>query len=185
MLRPRWIGLLALAGLSVGAAPGQAEVIVRAPFVSVVVGRPAGPGCRGFGIHALGLVDVELRRGGPLLPGPSVPAELPAPRPVVADPPGSEVMELPPPRPLVPAALPPPRPLTLGEFATAFKPAPGKYEVVLVHPRTGRPVPVAFTLPDGPPPKMYVGRHELAFDYGRAAVVVRFGLRGRVRVSYR
>jgi hypothetical protein len=75
--------------------------------------------------------------------------------------------------------------LTLAEFASAFRPVPGTHQVLLVHPRTGRPVPVEFTLPPGVPRKVSVRRHELAFDYGRDEVTIRFGLLGRVRVSYR
>src|SRR5262249_9693354 len=50
--------------------------------------------------------------------------------------------------------VPPPtvvRPLTLAEFAESFKPAPGTYEVVLLHPDTCCPVKVCFTLPCGCP----------------------------------
>jgi len=51
--------------------------------------------------------------------------------------------------------------MTLTEFASSFQPAPGAYEVLLVHPRSGYAVPVCFTLPDGCCKKVCVRRHEL------------------------
>ncbi|MGH7174534.1 MAG: hypothetical protein ACRELG_30065, partial [Gemmataceae bacterium] len=49
------------------------------------------------------------------------------------------------PGPLVIPDLPPPaivpvRPLTIDEFAASFKPLPGRYEVLLIHPKTCCPV---------------------------------------------
>jgi hypothetical protein len=74
--------------------------------------------------------------------------------------------------------------MTLDEFATSFQPAPGLHEVTLIHPRTGQPVTVQFNLPPGMPKKVRVSRRDLAFDYGRHEVDIRFLLRGRVRVDY-
>jgi hypothetical protein len=74
--------------------------------------------------------------------------------------------------------------MTLDEFAAAFQPVPGIHEVTLVHPRTGQPVTVQFTLPPGVPRKVRVSRRDLEFDYGRHEVDIRFLLRGRVRVDY-
>ena len=71
------------------------------------------------------------------------------------------------------------------EFARIFKPLPGKYEVVLIHPGNKRPVNVCFTLPDGCP-RVIVHHRELVFDYGRHhEVAIRFALGGRVRVVTR
>ena len=39
-------------------------------------------------------------------------------------------------RPSPPPAVLPVRPLTLDEFAASFKPLPGQYEVLFVHPKT-------------------------------------------------
>jgi hypothetical protein len=75
--------------------------------------------------------------------------------------------------------------MTLAEFAAAFQPAPGNFEVQLIHPGTGQPVTVQFTLPRGTPRKVRVHRRELEFDYGREEVTIRFGILGRVKVHYR
>ena len=57
--------------------------------------------------------------------------------------------------------------------------------MVLVHPFTGKPVKVAFTLPPGAPRKVRASRHALTFDYGRRDVVtIRFLRDGSVRVRY-
>jgi hypothetical protein len=76
-----------------------------------------------------------------------------------------------------------PRAQTLAEFATTFQPKPGNYEVELLHPGTGQPVKVAFTLPDGTPSKVHLRRRALVFDYGRRSVGIHFLLGGRVRVD--
>jgi hypothetical protein len=82
--------------------------------------------------------------------------------------------------------LPIVRPMSLGEFAANFQPAPGTYEVLLLHPKTGCPVSVTFTLPCGCPRRVVVTRREVVFDYGREKVVIRFPiLGGGVRVAYR
>jgi hypothetical protein len=76
------------------------------------------------------------------------------------------------------------RAMTVEEFAAGFQPVPGTHEVTLVHPRSGQPVTVQFTLPPGVPRKVRVSRRDLEFDYGRQGVDLRFLLRGRVRVDY-
>jgi len=95
--------------------------------------------------------------------------------------------------PAIPAAeqLPPPvtvvpivKPITHQVFADCFKPAPGDYEIVFIHPGSCCPVKVCFTLPCGCP-KVRVHKRELVFDYGREEVVIRFQLFGKVKVSYR
>src|SRR5262245_46751123 len=108
-------------------------------------------------------------------PVPPPPAPLPVPPPPA--PPGGVV---PPPKSLPPALPPvvltPAPPMTHQEFARIFKPLPGNYEVVLIHPGTHRPVPVNFTLPEGNP-RVKVHRRELVFDYGRRhQVTVRFAV---------
>jgi len=47
------------------------------------------------------------------------------------------------------APVPASRPLTVREFACSFQPTCGTHTVVLVHPFSGRPVEVCFTLPAG------------------------------------
>jgi hypothetical protein len=194
---------LSLAGLVGWGSAGHAEVYVRAPFVTVVAGQPAPPGAPGFTLD-LPFVHLTIRRAHrlavPAAPPPVVvPAPGPAPVPVPAAPPPAD--ELPPPRPVVPDApalpagappLPPAPPppavvkaLTLDQFAAAFKPIPGTHRVCLIHPRTGQPVDVEFTLPPGVPRKVRVHRRDLEFDYGRQEVHVRFQPRGGVKVVYR
>src|SRR5271165_7036125 len=74
-------------------------------------------------------------------------------------------VDLPAPRLVAPA-----QPMTLGEFAACFQATPGWHEALLVNPVTGCPVLVQFTLPCGCP-RVRVHRREIAFDYGRHAVV--------------
>jgi hypothetical protein len=90
------------------------------------------------------------------------------------------------PAPLVP--LPPPpavvRVPTLEEFAATFRPAPGTYEVTILHSRTCRPVTVCFTLPPGCP-KVCVHKHQIDFEYPHDDVRIRCQIGGKVKVSYR
>jgi|SRR5579875_2515330 len=84
--------------------------------------------------------------------------------------------------------LPPPtvvplRPLTVSEFVASFKPLPGKYEVLLIHPKTGCPVKVCFTLPPGCIRNVRFTGHKIVFDYKcRRDVVIRFLCCGKVWV---
>ncbi len=93
------------------------------------------------------------------------------------------VPELPPPA-IVPApAIVPVRPLTVSEFVSSFKPLPGKYEVLLIHPKTGCPVKVCFALPPGCVRKVRVNGHKIVFDYKcQHDVVIRFLHSGKVWV---
>lgn len=92
------------------------------------------------------------------------------------------------PLPQVVPALPPPAalpvlPMTVSEFVASFKPLPGKYEVILIHPKTGCPVKVCFTLPPGCLRKVRCTRHKIVFDYKcQCNVVIRFLHSGKVRV---
>jgi hypothetical protein len=99
---------------------------------------------------------------------------VPSPVPPVAPTPGQVFV----PAPVVPVVM------THQDFARVFKPAPGRYEVTLLHPGSKNPVRVCFTLPDGDP-QVRVHRRELVFDYGRHEVEIRFALGGRVRVTAR
>jgi hypothetical protein len=200
MVRPRWVVLLSLAGLVGWSAPGRAEVYVGTPWVTVAVGRPAPPGAPGFTLN-LPFVHLKIRRAHCLAAPPPVVVPVPDPAappvPVPASPPPPP--ELPAPRPVVPDApavpagspplltAPPPvvKALTLEQFAAAFQPCAGTHRVCLIHPRTGQPVDVEFTLPPGVPRKVRVLRRDLEFDYGRQEVDVRFQPRGGVKVVYR
>jgi hypothetical protein len=69
------------------------------------------------------------------------------------------------------------------DFGYSFKPAAGNYTVVLIHPRTGCPVRVCFSLPCGCP-KVEVRCDEIEFDYGKREVEIEFRKDGRVVVEY-
>jgi hypothetical protein len=94
---------------------------------------------------------------------------------------------LPPPPPVVIVEAPPPVLVpvvpTVSEFAKAFQPLPGLHKVVLLHPKTCRPVEVCFRLPPGCP-KVKASKHRIEFDYGKCEVTIRFRLTGRVDVDY-
>jgi len=154
MMRFSPVCLIVLTTVLSETSTNRADVIVRVPFVNVEVGN-------GVRVQAP-FVNVQ------------VPPVVPAPTGTVVPP---VVVPAPPPS----GAL---RPLTLPEFAASFQPAPGNYEVLLVHSRTGCPVQVGFTLPCGCPRKVRVTKHQLVFDYGRDKVTIRFGLCGQVRVLY-
>lgn len=99
-----------------------------------------------------------------------------------APPPPSEV--LPPPQSIPvppPPAVIPVRPLTVSEFVASFRPLPGTYEALLIHPKTGCPVKVCFTLPPGCIRRVRVNGHKIEFVYKcQRDVVIRFLHNGRV-----
>jgi hypothetical protein len=101
------------------------------------------------------------------------PEQLPAPAPTAPAP------VSPPAQLLVPAAPP-----TLKEFARDFKPHAGLFDVTVIHPVTGRPVNVAFKLPEGAP-RVTCGKRSIEFSYGGCNVEIVFRLGGRVGVEYR
>jgi hypothetical protein len=88
---------------------------------------------------------------------------------------------MPPPAPIATTAH---RPLAHQEFAVAFQPVEGRYEVELLHPRTCCPVNVCFCLPCGCLKKVHVHKYSLTYDYGREKVTIRFKLNGDVHVNY-
>jgi hypothetical protein len=99
--------------------------------------------------------------------------------------PGSPDIPLPPPQvvPAPPPAVLPVRPLTVNEFAASFRPLPGRYEVLLIHPKTGCPVKVCFTLKPGCIRKVRATSHKIEFVYaGKCDVVIRFLHGGKVWV---
>ena len=91
----------------------------------------------------------------------------------------------PPPVPMAPVPPPPAvvRAPTLEEFAATFRPAPGTYEVTILHSRTCCPVTICFTLPPGCP-QVCVHKHQLDFEYPCGDVRIRCQIGGKVKVSY-
>jgi hypothetical protein len=155
--------LLSVVACAAWSSPAHAW-FVRAPFVSV----GGGPGV------SVRAPFVDVRVGGY------------APVPVDAPLPGGVVVGRSPAPVVVPPPPPPPvvvRALSVDDFVATFRPAPGTYEVTLLHTRTGCPVTVCFTLPPGCP-TVCVHRHQIDFDYGREEVRIRFQIGGKVKVSY-
>jgi hypothetical protein len=182
MRRMTVLGLLAVASLASAAADARADIIIQVPFVTIRIGRNGSrhlliAPCQSSMPVSLPAADPQ---GTPLAPIPIAPPADPVP-PVA--PPGGTGR---PSAPTIPVSIPDPRPtvraLTLGEFASSFRPVPGPHEVVLVHPVTGAPVKVAFTLPPGSPRKVRVLRRQLDFVYPRHNVAIRFPRDGSVRV---
>jgi hypothetical protein len=166
-------GLLAVAGLPAFAGTGHAGVFVRVPFVTVHVNRGVFVGAGPVQV-AVPPAPVVVAPGRPS--GVVVSEPVPAVRLVPDD-------QLPPPTPLPPP--PPPavvKPMTVEQFVECFKPQPGKYEVILVHPKSCQPVKVCFELPPGCPRKVRHTKHVLEFDYGRDSVRIRFLHNGDVKV---
>jgi hypothetical protein len=109
---------------------------------------------------------------------PSVPALPDTPLPLP-----QAVPELPPPTIAPPLNVLPVRPMTVSEFVAVFKPLPGKYEVLLIHPKTGCPVKVCFTLPPGCLRNVRCTGHRIVFDYKcQCNVVIWFLHSGKVWV---
>jgi hypothetical protein len=142
--------------LFAAASVAHADVIVNVPFVHLRIARRVEP---------------PPFPPAPPLPSTEVPPiELPSPTPL----PGPSTI----PTPVLPTVL---RPMTVGEFAACFKPTCGMHEVLLVHPRTGCPVKVCFTLPPGCP-RVCATKRKIEFDYGRCSVDIIFRIGGRVDV---
>ncbi len=143
-----WLGMAACA---------QAQVFVRAPFVRVFAGD-----------------------GGVAVRAPFVNLYVPSARPVYYDPyygppvMGAPAFFPPAPTPIMPPIQDdnaPPAPIqaspttTLEAFAKSFQPKSGSYEVTLLNPTTGQPANVRFTLPEGTPRRVIVGRRYIEFVY--------------------
>lgn len=101
-----------------------------------------------------------------------------------------------PPRPTDgPSPMPPPPPGVVVEspifipnhfqFADAFKPLPGKYRVLVMHPCTCKPVEVCFNLPDRCAKYVKASKNEIEIRYGLCKYVkIRFYKDGDVSVRY-
>jgi hypothetical protein len=127
-------------------------------------------------LSVVGLLDAASLASAQFAPSipPSPTTPLPAPQ---------MVPDLPPPTAVLPPAVLPLQPMTVSEFVAAFKPLPGKYEVLLIHPKTGCPVKVCFTLPPGCLRNVKFTGHRLVFDYKcQCNVVIWFFHSGKVWV---
>ena len=154
--------LLALAALTGTAAAVRADIFIQVPYVTVRIGRPRPVIPVSAPVYQPPTAPGNFGEPPPV-PVPDVP--LPAPRPVVAQP------------PVTVARVP-----TVSEFAASFRPLPGTYKVVLQHPVTCAPVEVCFTLPPGCPRKVRVRPREVDFVYPGHTVTLRFVHNGAVRV---
>jgi hypothetical protein len=84
-----------------------------------------------------------------------------------------------------PAVMACPVPISVCDFCRSFKPAPGNYEVLFIHPVKCCPVWVCFTVPPGCV-KVCCDRRNIVFDCGcNGAVAIHFKLLcGGVKVRY-
>jgi hypothetical protein len=83
--------------------------------------------------------------------------------------------------------IPVPTVLTIAQFSRVFVPAPGRHSYLLLHPRTGQPVHVCFTLPNcGRLDRLEVGRDwiEIELDRPDFEVEINFRKNGRVEIEY-
>jgi len=145
------IASVTLLSLALSASFAQAQVFVRAPFVRVYV----GPG------------DVQVR-------APFVNLNVPAgPRaylsiPLEAAPNGTiqppTMSQYPPPIETIESQPQQFQGLTLDQFARAFQPQAGTYDVTLINPVNRQPTTVRFTLPEGSP-RVLTRPHNIEFQY--------------------
>jgi hypothetical protein len=160
----RFLLLFSTAALMLLTPAARAQVIVQTPWVNVQV-------CPTEVMVQAGPFAIRVPRARRAAPAPVMPEAFslePAP--------GE-----PPPVPIDPGSgtgMPP----SLAAFAAAFRPQAGHHEAVLLHPATGQPVKVGFTLPDGEPRKVRVLRYRVAFDYGRKTIALIFRRDGTVQV---
>src|SRR5262245_22966190 len=153
MLRTFLLGSLGLAGVFAISSPGQADVVVCAPFVRVQVGPAVHVRAPGVNLF---IPTAQALPGQPLpgQPLPSQPPVLPPPTPL----PGAGNPDAPP----MPAPI---RAMSLREFADHHRFAGGNYEAVLINPVTCQPCLVRFCLP-GCPNRVVVNRCEIVYRYG-------------------
>lgn len=171
-LRTLLPALAAFAGLTSSA---RAQVTIQVPFVTVQTGNG------GVYVRAP-FVNLQIPRSiivAQPVETPPPPERLGEPIPVPLPKPGQTDFSVPVPvlRPTVA------RPQTHREFVETFKPAPGSYEVTLLHPITEKPVLVSFTLPAGQARNVRSWPRQINFDYGgRRDITIRFLADGSVRV---
>jgi hypothetical protein len=169
------VSFLSVMGLLGVASATYADVAIRVPFVRVYVGD-------GVNVRAP-FVNIWVPNSRPVYYVPSQP-------PVVMPPAreGAKPEQAPAPRPVDPNAPPAPvqetKPMTLTQFANAFEPRAGNYEVTVVNPVTGTPANVRFSLPEGSPRRVNVYARELEYYYGpRQYVRIQFDRDGAIVTS--
>ena len=68
--------------------------------------------------------------------------------------------------------------------ARTFQPRAGSYDVSIINPLTGQPAAVRFTLPEGTPRRVIVGRDHIEFVYNlRQFVLIEFNRNGATVVA--
>ncbi len=184
---------------------GPGGVIVTAPFVRVQVPprgaavMPAPPSQPKGGSKPEMLpppLPSKGDNGEEKIPPGMLPPPVPVPPPdelgekvVAQKPPPLERLPQPTPSDGAPGQnnLPPPATQILShrDFAKSFQPLPGTHRVTLLHPDTGQPVTVQFTLPPDALRKTHVAGHEIEFKYKKQQVRIRFKHDGQVSVEYR
>jgi hypothetical protein len=154
-----WLGCVSLS---------HAQVFIRAPFVRVGVGDGVYVRAPFVNLYVPPAGGVVYGPYGPppayIVPQQPLPAteQLPAPQPV----------PVPQPLPQVKDANAPPQPVvatqvtSMEAFAKNFQPKAGSYEVTMLNPLTNKPATVRFTLPEGTPRRVIVGRDHVEFFYG-------------------
>jgi hypothetical protein len=190
MIRPiLTLGLFALA-LAIPAS-ARSQVVIQNRFVTVRAGGGQGTFVQ-VGNPVRPIVTVVTPASpspGPLVQSPDgVPLEIappgkPVPLPARDPSPPPPGEEIPKPMPKADGASKTIRALTPHEFACVFKPECGSYEVYLIHPCTGCPVKVCFTL--RPCCRGVIDHgNRLEFDYGcfLKDTVIRFNRNGGVHV---
>ena len=190
--------ILTLAAATALASSASAQVSIRAPFVRVETGGPAGTYVRAP------FVNLFVPSGPPVFYGPppliGVPPAVQQPFPVnpgVAQLPAPRIVPQPlPPGPIAPNGEPPlnpdlappapveaPKAASLDDFAKSFKPRAGNYEVTLANPINGRPEVVKFSLP-GEPKRVRMVDNGIEFIYGlRQFVRIEFDPDGPIVIS--
>lgn len=207
------IAVAALAGSLLFASSARAQVDIKVPFVRVSTGGPGGgvfvkaplvtvdvppkyPAYYQAPVYTQPVYPGQQLQPKPFMP-PSNTQFFQGQQPDVVFPPQQNGVVIPQQQPGVivqpqqpPIVLPSPgvvvgqkAVLTHKEFAKIFVPVAGTYNVTLIHPGSGCPVDVCFTLPPGCP-KVCVGHRYIEFDYGKCEVEIRFALFGKVRVEY-
>lgn len=195
--------MLAAAGCLLAVeAPAHAQVFIRAPFVRLQVGGGGvavrAPFVRYYAPPVYyappayyapppvyyappsGYTTVRIHLPAPSrLREPEAPV-LPAPAPLPAEQTDNAVVpdDPTPPAPQAQATM------TLEQFAKAFRPKAGSYEVDVLNPVTRQPAKVRFTLPEGTPQRVDTGANNLEFVYGpRQFVRIEFDRDGALVTS--
>ncbi len=190
---------LSLAAAALFASSASAQVFVRAPFVRVETGGPAGTYIRAP------FVNLYIPAGPPpgyfgpppgyYVPGPPPPFPVnpgvgpmqqskSVPQPLPAGPIDPKYVE-----PPVNSDFAPPAPTqvpnapTIEEFVKSFKPKAGNYEITLTNPVNKRPEAVKFSLP-GEPQRVRTTRDSVEFVYGpRRFVRIEFDQDGPIVIT--